>query len=396
MTRADRDLFDRALFRQENNRIPAAIKVWKQFLQRHPRSFEAHNNLGLVYFEDDQIDPSITAFETALSLEPNDEKIKKNLVRVLKFKATLLNEASDYNGAVDTLKRAQEVSSPREKEKIGFIIEKFEGKVFEQAKQANTMEAYESFLKRFPTSTKNADEARMKIEGLKPRDPMMAETAMNDVPEEELAPIPAMDKTEDPGIDPLPETRKAEAALEMEREDSPQTSSTVEDSGWESADKGRMVEDGPMAKDDAAEQTTALDAMADETPAVANPGGGIVPEQPKEALRTPARPVEIATQPEPKPSTGADLFPTPDPEIASSVMENSPKEEQALKRIVEIVTRRDPLRVREEPSLYSRVLATMAKGSTASVVTEQNGWYQVEFSDGQTGWISKKYARLME
>ena len=95
---------------------------------------------------------------------------------MLAFKSTLLKEAKEYNRAVDTLKRAQEISTPEGKEKIGFIVERFEDKVFKQAQQANTLQAYEGFLKRFPDSGKNADEARMKIEGLKPRIPEVGET----------------------------------------------------------------------------------------------------------------------------------------------------------------------------------------------------------------------------
>ena len=147
---ADKDLFERALFRQKNNRIQAANKVWNEFLRKHPRSFEAHNNLGLVYYENDQLDPAIAEFETARSLEPNDIKIKKNLVRVLKFKSTLLRESRDYNAAVSYLRRAQEHSAPREKEKIGFLVEELEDRVYEQVKTTDTLEAYENFLKKYP------------------------------------------------------------------------------------------------------------------------------------------------------------------------------------------------------------------------------------------------------
>ena len=168
ISRADKEIFDRALFRQTNNRIQPAIKVWGQFLEKHPRSFEAHNNLGLVYFEDDQLDASIVELEMAMSLEPSEGKIKKNLIRALKFKSILFKEARDYNRAVDTLKRVQEIAGPEEKEKVGYRIEKYEDKAFEQAKRINTLEAYEGFLLRYPKSSKNSDAARSKVEGLKP------------------------------------------------------------------------------------------------------------------------------------------------------------------------------------------------------------------------------------
>ena len=370
MTRADRELFDRAFFFQKNNRIQPAIKVWKQFLQKHPRSFEAHNNLGLVYFEDDQVGPSIAEFETALSLEPSDAKIKRNLIRVLAFKATLLKEARDYNGAVDTMKRAQEISIPEEKERIGFIIEKYEDKVFEQTKQADTLEAYEGFLKRFPNSAKNADEARMKIEGLKPRSPEVGETAMDDQQKEE------------------PSSTASPSEKEIQESDSPpETSMVKSDPGnMESSDKDRTDKEVSMMK-------------------------GIIPEQPQEAMRSAERPIEIATQPDPKPSTAANIISTldqletdtPKPEVALlepkvnvPSSDNISVKSKATERMVEIVTRKDPLRVRDGPFLGARILATVAKGSQVPIITERDGWYKVEFSVGQMGWISKKYAKLVE
>jgi tetratricopeptide (TPR) repeat protein len=372
MTREDRELFDRALFRQENNRIQAAIKVWKQFLQKHPRSFEAHNNLGLVYFEDDQVDSSIMEFETALSLEPNDSKIKKNLVRVLKFKATLLNEARGYNGAVDTLKRAQELSPPEKKEKIGFIIEKFEDKVFEQAKQTNTLEAYEGFLKRFPDSGAKADEARTKIAGLQPVSRLVDETALDGMQSEDPAPVASLDGTEIPGHDPAPESAMA------------------------TTDNGGMVEE-PSGDEGSTLESAETAGKVEERPLIESLEKATVPEQPQEAVRSAERPIEIATQPEPKPSTGTDLFPAEEPpnvaNLFKALEEESPPPPQ---KTVEIVTQSDPLRVREEPSLNSKVLGSVAKGSQLPFVIEQGGWYKVEFSAGQEGWVSKKYSRLRE
>jgi tetratricopeptide (TPR) repeat protein len=391
MTREDRELFDRALFRQENNRIQASIKVWKQFLQKHPRSFEAHNNLGLVYFEDDQVDSSISEFETALSLEPNDSKIKKNLVRVLKFKSTMLNEARDYNGAVDNLKRAQEFSPPEQKEKIGFILEKFEDKVFEQAKQTNTLEAYEGFLARFPNSGAKADEARTKIAGLKPVSRRVDETALDGMQTEDPSTAASLDEKTAPAMDSMPESGMEKSAPEnME-----QATSVMEDVIQESADKGHMDGDASTMKEEA-EQILETAEKTEASSLIDNLDKGPVPEQPQEAVRSVERPIEIATQPEPKPSTGTDLFPVqePPPEVAS--LFDTPEVSQPAKKIVEIVTRFDPLRVREEPTLSSRVLATVDKGSQFPFVTERNGWYKVEFSAGQLGWVSKKFSRLME
>lgn len=389
MTREDRDLFDRALYRQENNRIQASIKVWKQFLQKHPRSFEAHNNLGLVYFEDDQVDSSIVEFETALSLEPNDSKIKKNLVRVLQFKATLLNEARNYNGAVDTLKQAQELSPPQQKERIGFIIEKFEDKVFEQAKQTNTLQAYEGFLKRFPSSGVNADEARTKIAGMQPVRRLVDETVLDGMQSEDPATAASLVEATAPAIDPVSESGMKKSTPEnMEQA----TSAGVIQ---ESADKGHMEEDVSTMKDEP-EQVLESAEKVDASPLIDNLNKEMVPEQPQEAVRSIERPIEIATQPEPKPSTGTELFPDQEPPPVVANLFDALEQSQPQNKFVEIITRKDPLRVREEPTLSSKVLATVDKGSQFLFVTEQNGWYKVEFSAGQSGWVSKKFSRLVE
>ncbi len=414
VTQADRELFDRALFRQTNNRIQPAIKVWNEFLLKHPRSFEAHNNLGLVYFEDDQVNASIAELEKAMSLEPNESKIKENLVRVLKFKSTLYKEAKDYNRAVDTLRRVQEISPPEKKEKIGFRIEEYEDKAFEQAKRINTLESYEGYLKRYPNSSKNSDEARMKIEGLKPRETAFSDEKM--VSEEEVAPAPSESA-------PLEgEVAMLEGSLgDVEnKKDMAQPPSTMKDMA-EKKMESVTTEEPPVEEDSAVKALEKLD-MAVKTPSAdENMDRGFVPVQPLEVPRTGEQKIEIATQPEPKPATGANIFPVLDPEasppetvvsapepdfsppdhqVSASVMDDSkddaPEVARVPKKKVRIVTRRDPLRVREDPTLDSQVLATIAKGSLVPFIKEENGWYKVEFSAGEMGWVSKKYSQLVE
>ncbi len=413
LTRADRELFDRALFRQTNNRIQPAIKVWSQFLEKHPRSFEAHNNLGLVYFEDDQVDQAIAELETAMSLEPAESKIKKNLIRVLKFKATLYKEARDYNRAVDTLQRVQEIASPKQKEKIGFRIEEYEDKAYEQAKRIDTLDAYEGFLKRYPNSSKNSNEARMKIEGLKPRDTVFPNEKFFS---ENKASLEA----------PL-----AEAPLtKLGNEGMDAGKPVLEASPMEEGSKGDMVVATPMVKDisekkmefpvtgeiprlgeESGKAVMEKAEMAEKTqPFVKSLDKGFIPIQPLEVPRSAEQKIEIATQVELKPATGVDLFPSlepdaspPEPDIFSQIPKiSSPKPEdfpeiaKAPQRKVRIVTRINPLRVREDPHLNSRILATVPKDSLVPLIKEENGWYKVEFSTGQMGWISKKYSQLVE
>ena len=132
--------------------------------------------------------------------------------------------------------------------------------------------------------------------------------------------------------------------------------------------------------------------------------------QPLEVPRSDEQKIEIATQPEPKPATGVDLFPSleskvspPEPVVEnpaptiSPIQNNFPEEvAQAPKRQVKIVTSKDPLRVRQGPTSDSKILATVAKGSLVPLVKEENGWYKIELYGGEMGWVSKKYSHLVE
>jgi hypothetical protein len=111
--------------------------------------------------------PAISAFETGLTLEPFDYKIKENLKRTLRFKVTLLRENKDYDGAIHFLKRIFELSKEPEREKIALKIETLEDLIFEQVKRSNTLENYESFLAQYPNSPKNSEEARRRIARMK-------------------------------------------------------------------------------------------------------------------------------------------------------------------------------------------------------------------------------------
>ena len=54
-------------------------------------------------------------------------------------------------------------------------IETFQDLIFEQVKQANTLENYETFLAKYPDSPKNSDKARRQIAKMKPRDTPLGE-----------------------------------------------------------------------------------------------------------------------------------------------------------------------------------------------------------------------------
>jgi len=101
----ERKLFALALQKQKSNKQESSIDLWKRFLKNNPRSFRGYNNLGMAYYTNDQLLPAISAFETGLTLEPFDYKIKENLKRTLRFKVTLLRENKDYDAAIHFLKR---------------------------------------------------------------------------------------------------------------------------------------------------------------------------------------------------------------------------------------------------------------------------------------------------
>ena len=165
----ERAMFARALKQQKNNKMRSSIDLWKRFLRNNPRSFKAYNNLGMAHYSNDQLSKALSAFETGLALEPQDQKIKDNLKRTLRFQVTLLREEKDYDSAISHLKRIWELSIEPEREKVALEIETLEDKVFEQVKRSNTLESYENFIARYPSSPRNSDEARRKISSMKPQ-----------------------------------------------------------------------------------------------------------------------------------------------------------------------------------------------------------------------------------
>ena len=148
LLKAEWKLFALALQQQKSNKQEDSIDLWKRFLKNNPRSFRAYNNLGMAYYTNDQLLPAISAFETGLTLEPFDHKIKKNLTRTLRFKITLLRENKDYDAAINFLKRIFELSKEPIREKVALEIETLEDLIFIQVKRSNTLENYETLLSR--------------------------------------------------------------------------------------------------------------------------------------------------------------------------------------------------------------------------------------------------------
>ena len=160
----DTELFSRAMDHQKKGQIESAMALWKKFLLKYPNSFEARNNLGLLYYADDQIKQAIYQLDMALKLESDSTRIKANLLRALKVEVVIHDENKEYDSAILDYKRIEKLSLATEQEKIEREIESLEDKIFEQVKKSNLIDEYLEFLKKYPRSYKNSDEARLWVE----------------------------------------------------------------------------------------------------------------------------------------------------------------------------------------------------------------------------------------
>jgi len=163
----DQRLFSKAIAHQKKGQIESAIGLWEKFLGKYPNSYEVKNNLGLLYYANDQITQAVAQFEEGLGLELGSVKIKVNLLRALKVRVAILEENKEYNEAITDLKRIARLSSAEGHEKIERQIESFEDKIFQQVKKSDLPEEYQGFLEKYPNSPKNSDEARLRIKELR-------------------------------------------------------------------------------------------------------------------------------------------------------------------------------------------------------------------------------------
>jgi tetratricopeptide (TPR) repeat protein len=346
--KVEMELFNRALKQLRNNQLDNSIDLWKRFLEHSPRSFRGHNNLGMALYSNDQLVPAIQAFETALALEPFDQKIKKNLKRSLRFQVTIQRENKNYPAAIEHLERVKKLTDLAEKEKVALEIETLQDLIYEQVKRANTLQNYESFLAKYPDNPKNSDEARRFISKMKPQ-----KSTLEELPEmqSEILPTPAVQRTisQQEGV-VVPEPVQSFQNLPPIRKES------IE-----------IVAEVPK-RDEVQE----------------------FPEEIQEPL------MEEETSPEPpaiKQSPIEKVAVDPDMEMKR---EKPTVQEPAPTKRVKITTKKAPLRVRVEPDVRSKVLAQVPKGSVVPVFLEAKDWFQIEYQKGKKGWISKKYSELIK
>ena len=79
----------------------------------------------------------------------------------------------------------------------------------------------------------------------------------------------------------------------------------------------------------------------------------------------------------------------PTTETTSSSVEGS---EDTYKKAV-VKTSSQPLSMREQPSSTATVICGIPKGTTVTVLEQQEDWWYVEY-DGKKGWCSAKYLSM--
>ena len=348
LVKSELELYNRAVTRLKNNQLENSIELWQRFLKNNPRSFRGYNNLGMALYSSDQLLPSIQAFETALALEPFDLKIKGNLKRALLFQVTIQEENKDLEKAIEHLERVKKLTDDAPgKEKVALRIETLQDRIYEQVKSANTLEAYEEFVQKYPDNPKNSDEARRLIAEMKPK-----ESPLGEIPEmqNEMLPEPAQTTI----------VPKQEVVLPEPMEKVPSLPPVLK----ESIEIVAETEQPEVAEE-------VEDPLVEEAPA----------EPPAEKL--PAKlepPVEKVAV---------------DPEMEMKREKAAPPVQATTMR-VRITTKKTPLRVRAEPDARSKVLAQIPKNSVVPVFQESKNWYQIEYQTDKKGWISKKYTQVVK
>ena len=345
LSKADIDLYSRALEQLKNNQLDNSIGLWRRFLERSPKSFRGYNNLGMALYSNDKLRLSIGAFETALSLEPFDHTIKNNLKRALRFQVTILRENKDYATAIEHLERVKKLSDLKKKEKVALKIEILQDLIYQQVKLANTLEGYEAFVAKYPDNPKNADEARRLILKMKPQNNSSGEFP-NMLGERLPDPVQNTFSSE-LGVT-APEPMQSVPALP------PLRSETID-----------IIEETKQSKE--------VEEFSEDTqkPMVQVAKSGSIEQPPVEAIAV-----------------------SPDMEMKREKPE--PSAHAALpQRRAQIITKGAPLRVRAKPDAQSNVLAQIPKDTIVLVFQEAKDWFQVEYQKDKKGWISKKFSQLV-
>ena len=481
---ADNKLFAKALAAQNAGQVEEAVKQWKRFLSRHPNSFEARNNLGQVYYTENQVTQALQEFERAYRLEPVSEKIRKNLNRALKFQADLLYESKEYDRVIRNLKRMKQVSLPKERQGLDIKIEQVEDTIFEQVQRADTTRAYEEFISKYPEGL-NAKAARKRLLQLTSKS-SKATTLEDIVPISPGSGVLGLAEEEQAVIleeNSLPETPVGEIIEETVLEEESVLPSTPPDkmsaSQAETLGEDEAVEfepwetlegDAPVLEEP--ELLTKPKAIQDEitpeppaaTEAVKpvetgtledivpiSPGSGVLglaeeeqavileenslPETPvgeiieetvlEEESVLPSTPPDKmsasqaetlgedeAVEFEPWETLEGDAPVLEEPElltkpkaIQDEITPEPPAATEAVKPVetAQLTLRESKIRiqvashlnVRAAPSARGKIVGQLSNGDERPLLSEKPQWFQIEFTNGRTGWVFRKFARKL-
>ena len=73
------------------------------------------------------------------------------------------------------------------------------------------------------------------------------------------------------------------------------------------------------------------------------------------------------------------------------ILNGEPQSEVVVTGVV--VTKKDPLNVREQPNENAKILGSVPKGDTVSIVGDDGEWYEIIYGTGK-GYVSKKYVQI--
>ena len=421
---ADNKLFAKALAAQNAGQVKVAIKQWKRFLARHPNSFEARNNLGMVYYTENQVTQALQEFDTAYRLEPISEKIRKNLSRALAFQADLLYESKEYDRVIRNLKRLKEVSPPKEQQGLDIKMEQVEDAIYEQVQRADTARAYEDFIRKYPIGL-NADAAKKRLlqlsskssktitlEGAMPVSPRsgLLTDGGPEGPGEEQAVIHEENSLPEP---PAMETMDEEMVIEEEIV--PPSILPDEMSSSRTETLADIQRDPNLSSNDFSAPAEALNTLpgTEALMAVAGMEAPIPLDQVVE-VESESWPATIqeytSTIEEPEFLVTPQFLAEPEA-IQDEVMLQTPvmapfeiAEEFDPVETAQLTLRESKIRiqvdtflnVRAAPSTKGKIVGQLNNGEERPLLSEKSHWFQIEFAEGRTGWVHRKFARKLK
>ncbi len=359
---ADQGLFERALSAQRAGQLPKAEALWKRFLERRNNSYEAHNNLGEVYYLQDKISQAIKEFAIAYELEPISEKIQYNYKKALKFHSTLLNENGEYDRVISELNRLKSISSPLEQEDIQFKIEKVEDKIYHQVQRVDSVEGYQKFLEKYPNGFNSAS-AKRRLQELEQQNQKPSPNPIRANPLDQ-------DLLEDKPFQP-----EAASFGSFEPETDDETRSLI-------------------TEEDFVEEITAQDVTKNsaETPSSFEPPPPVLNKE-MESIPNPN-----LKKISPKANSSSVEIRKSDEKVNSLIPNGTnsiEKGEVNIPHVLIEVNQKSQLNVRAAPTTKGKIIGKLKNGEMRPLLEEKDNWFQIEYKEGKTGWVSRLFSKRL-